>query len=181
MLIRKMCDKDFGNVRKLLSVCFDFTNNNTDEEELNRIKNDKSIRNRSYFNRYLAFDDNDNLTSTIKLIPYEAFFDNQLVKVSGIGAVASLPQYRNKGAIRQCFSTAFSDMYDEDVAFSYLYGFSSYYYKKFGYCLACDVNEWEVKIHRINPCNTKGSYELVSGDVNGLKEVYAQHRQSQPI
>ena len=41
MFIRKMCDKDFSDVRKLLSVCFNITNNNTDEEELNKIKNDK--------------------------------------------------------------------------------------------------------------------------------------------
>lgn len=174
MLIRKMCDSDFGDVRKLLSVCFDSTNQNTDEEELNIIKNDKSMRNRNHFNRYLAFDDNGNLTSTIQVIPYNAFYDNNLVKVSGIGGVASLPQYRNKGAVRQCFSAAFSEMYEDGCDFSYLYGFSSYYYKKFGYCLACDVNEWEVKIHRIYPCNTKGSYELISGDISGLKEVYAE-------
>jgi len=174
MFIRKMSDKDFGDVRKILSVCFETPNNNTNDEELNRIKNDKSMRSRNYFNRYLAFDDNGNLTSTIQVIPYKSFFDNQSVNVSGIGGVASLPQYRNKGAVRQCFSTAFSEMYEEEYAFSYLYGFSTSYYKKFGYCLACDVNEWEVKIHRIYPCNTKGSYELISGDISGLKEVYSE-------
>ncbi len=174
MLIRKMCDSDFCEVRKILSICFDITSKNTDEEELNRIKNNKSLGCINYFNRYLAFDDNGNLTSTIQLIPYKAYFDNQLINVTGIGGVASLPQYRNKGAIKQCFSTAFSEMYDEECALSYLYGFSTAYYKKFGYCLACDVNEWEVKIQRIYPCNTKGSYELVSGDISGLKEVYAE-------
>ena len=174
MLIRKMCDNDFGEVRKIMSVCFDISSSNTNDEELNRIKNNKSLGYRSYFNRYLAFDDNDNLTSTIQLIPYKAYFDNQLINVTGIGSVASLPQYRNKGSIRQCFSTAFSEMYDEECALSYLYGFSTAYYKKFGYCLACDVNEWEVKIQRMYPCNTKGSYELISGNISGLKEVYAE-------
>ena len=172
MFIRKFCDKDFNELRRILAICFGTTSNNTDEEELQRIKNDKSLRSRNYFNRYVAFDDDGNMTSTINLVPYNAYFDKGVVKVTGIGGVASLPQYRNKGAVRECFSTAFSEMYDNGCAFSYLYGFSTAYYKKFGYCMACDINDWEVKIHRIYPYNTKGSYELVSGDVSGLKTVY---------
>ena len=172
MLIRKYTDKDFNELRKILAVCFGTANDNTDEEEIQRIKNDKSLRSRHYFNRYLVFDDEGNMTSTINLVPYNAYFDKSVVKVTGVGGVASLPQYRNKGAIRECFSKAFTEMYDEGCAFSFLYGFSTAYYKKFGYAMACDLNDWKIKIHRIYPCNTKGSYELISGDASGLKVVY---------
>ena len=172
MQIRKFCEKDFNELRRLCAICFNITNDRTDEEELQIIKNDKTLRGRSYFNRYVALNDEGNITSTIGLIPYNASFDNHTVKVTGIRAVASLPQYRNKGAVRECFSKAFSEMYNDGCAFSYLYPFSSVYYRKFGYGLACDLNDFEIKIHRISPCNTKGSYELISGDASGLKTVY---------
>ena len=174
MLIRKFQQEDFNALRKILAVCFGDVSDRIDEEELERIKNAKGLRNRDYFNRYVAFDDQGNMTSTIRIVPYQAYFDKGLVRLSGIGAVASLPQYRNKGAVRACFSRYFSDEYDNGCAFSYLYGSSMAYYKKFGYALACDLNDWEAKIHRLIPCGTKGSYELVSGDVSGIKEVYAQ-------
>jgi len=174
MLIRKFQKEDFNALRKILAVSFGAVSDRTDEEELERIKNAKDLSTRHYFNRYVAIDDEGNLTSTIRVAPYNAYFDKGLVKVTGIGAVASLPQYRNKGAIRQCFAKYFADEYENGCEFSYLYGSSMAYYKKFGYALACDLNDWEAKIHRLIPCGTKGSYELVSGDVSGIKEVYAQ-------
>lgn len=174
MLIRKFQEEDFHELRKILAVSFGMASDRTDEEELERIKKAKDLSNRHYFNRYMAFDDEGNMTSTIRIAPYNAFFGKGLVKITGVGAVASLPQYRNKGAIRACFAKYFEDEYESGCEFSYLYGSSMAYYKKFGYCLACDLNDWEAKIHRLIPCGTKGSYELVSGDISGIKEVYAE-------
>ena len=174
MHIRKLCENDFSEIRRLWSICFDRASDTTDEEELQRIKNDKTFLGQSYFNRYVAVDDNGNITSAVRLVPYYASFDKNTVKVTGISGVASLPQYRSKGAIRECFSKAFSEMYENGCAFSYLYPFSSAYYRKFGYGLACDWINYEIKTHRMLSCNTKGSYELISDDISGLKEVYEE-------
>ncbi len=174
MYIRKMSEDDFGELRRIWAICFNFTSNTSDEEELQKIRNNKTFLGRSYFNRYVAVNDDGNITSVVRLVPYNASFDNNTVKVTGISGVASLPQYRSRGAIRECFLKGFEEMYNNDCAFSYLYPFSSAYYRKFGYGLACDLNEFEIKIHRLFPCNTKGSYELVSDDISGLKEVYGE-------
>ena len=172
MIIRKITEDDIKNIRMLISVSFGLTSDETDEEYIRNCKADKSRRGRNFLNRYAAFDESGKLLASLVMNPYKAHFDGNVVKMNGIGGVASFPEYRSKGTVRACFLEAYEQMYQEGCAFSYLHGFSIAYYRKFGYAPLCETEEITAEIHRLTPCGTKGTYELVSGDVTGCQEVY---------
>ncbi len=71
---------------------------------------------------------------------YIVRFDGHRVQMGGVGGVASLPENRRGGAIRECMKAAFRDLYDRGVLFSALYPFNSAYYRKFGY----EVGEYSI-------------------------------------
>lgn len=53
--------------------------------------------------------------------------------MSGIGNVATYPEYRRQGLIRALFEAVFADMREQGQAVSGLYPFSEPFYRKFGY------------------------------------------------
>lgn len=79
-----------------------------------------------------AFEE-DTMFSTFAVTDFTQFFDGNQVKMGGIGGVATLPSHRRKGGIRGIFQAALTDMYENGCDFSYLYPFSTAYYRKFGY------------------------------------------------
>ena len=174
MKIRGMKPEDLGAVRRIISVCFNLPQNETDEEARISIKNDKSTLGRNYYNRLVAESEGGAITSTLRIAPYAASFDGGELKVADIGAVATLPEFRNQGAIRECFSEAYARLYEREFAFCYVQAFSTSYYKKFGCAPAAFLSEWEIKTEKLKPGALSGSYELISAFKGDAQEVYGE-------
>lgn len=86
-----------------------------------------------YEHTWAAFNEDGVMTAGLCTLPYQVNFDGKTVPMTGIGAVATLPEYRGNGAIRQIMIQAMRQMKEEGQVFSYLYPFSHEYYRKFGY------------------------------------------------
>lgn len=128
-----------------------------------------------------AFDDDDvTLYGSIGAYPYVVRYDGHEVMMRGIGNVATLPSYRRKGAISQCFHQMLQDSYEQGYLFSYLYPFSRAYYRKFGYGCNLANHIWTIYFKGWKPYKTKGRVELLlpedSHDI--LNEVYANAMKS---
>ena len=177
MNIRKMKDSDFGAIRKIISICFNIPLCESDEEAAALIATDKSILGRNYYNRLVAENEDGVITSTLRIAPYKASFDGGEIKIADIGAVASLPEYRNRGTIRECFRVALGELYKDDFAFSYVQAFSTAYYKKFGYAPAAFLSDWEIKTEKLKPAELLGSYEPVNAFTNDAREVYGKMKE----
>lgn len=103
--------------------------------------------------------------------------------MAGIGGVATLPQYRCRGGIRGCFSEMLPALYEEDFAFSYLYPFSTAYYRKFGYEMGCKGIRYDCKLAYLPADQVSGSCELADAgsrdrllsDVQELDRLWQQH------
>jgi predicted acetyltransferase len=63
------------------------------------------------------------------------------MKMSGIGDVASYPETRGSGGIRNIFSAIFNDLHENGTELSYLAPFSQPFYRKFGYETVFDSEE----------------------------------------
>jgi len=79
----------------------------------------------------------------------------------GIGSVATLPQYRKRGGVRACFEKALPDMYEQGAAFSYLYPFSTVFYRKFGYEMGCERVRCKLELAHLPPFEVDGSFHLL--------------------
>lgn len=64
---------------------------------------------------------------------YEQIVRGVWRSASGIGGVATLPEYRRQGHIRRLFDATFADMRAKQQAVSVLFPFSHAFYGKFGY------------------------------------------------
>lgn len=91
--------------------------------------------------------------------------------MTGIGGVASLPQYRRRGGIRGCFEAALPSMYREGIAFSYLYPFSTAYYRKFGYEVGCETMQYRVPLNTMKHIAVSGNSSLVEPGNLMLSEI----------
>ena len=98
--------------------------------------------------------------STFSITDYNVQFDGHACKMGGIGGVATLPQYRRKGGIRGCFNKALPDMYATGYDFSYLYPFSTAYYRKFGYENCVQKYHATVLLGLLNPPEVEGVFRM---------------------
>ncbi|MGN0802848.1 MAG: enhanced intracellular survival protein Eis [Candidatus Faecivicinus sp.] len=103
----------------------------------------------------------DQLYGCIGVLPAQARFDGHIVPIGGIGGVATLPQYRRKGAIRACMNAALRDLHRTGAVFSALYPFSRAYYRKFGYEDGPSVSTWTLPFDALRLPETGGSMDLI--------------------
>lgn len=121
-------------------------------------------------------DDEKTLYGCLVNSAYNCLFDGSQVKLGGIGGVATLPQYRRGGVIRKCFCSALNDMYERGFTLSFLYPFSTQYYRQFGYEAGAGVDFWTFNLSDIS--NDKSDFkgeirQLFSGDdMSDLLEIY---------
>lgn len=119
MIIRKTRPEEGKRVNTLFAIAFEQPMENGPGEE-------PGVTNWGAF-------EGETMFSTFAVTDFTQFFDGNQVKMGGIGGVATLPSHRRKGGIRGIFQAALTDMYENGCDFSYLYPFSTAYYRKFGY------------------------------------------------
>ncbi len=89
-----------------------------------------------------AFDDDGRMMARIINHRYESFLDGNRITNGGIGAVSTLPEYRNTGAIRAIFSKLIPSAFRSGEIISTLYPFNHAFYRKFGYETVCMKNQY---------------------------------------
>ena len=93
---------------------------------------------------WAAFSDDGKPMARILNNRYETWLDGQLIANGGIGAVSTLPEYRNTGAIRAIFEQLIPDAARGGEVISTLYPFNHAFYRKFGYETARWRNDYEL-------------------------------------
>lgn len=73
------------------------------------------------------------LAAGLDLLPFDAWFDGNVVGMGGVGGVASEPACRGGGNVRALMEGCLNLMHERGDVFSFLYPFSSRFYRKFGY------------------------------------------------
>lgn len=125
---------------------------------------------------WAAYTDNGKMMSCITIPDFTIRFDGNACKMGGIGGVSTLPQYRRMGGIRKCFEAALPAMYAEGYEFSYLYPFSTAYYRKFGYECCVQKFDWAVNLSLLSPPAWDGSFCLAEKDYPMTESIRAVDR-----
>ena len=123
---------------------------------------------------WAAFDGDGKIMARILNYRFDCRLDGQWAASGGIGAVSTLPEYRNSGAVRAIFEKLIPDAYRNGEVFSTLYPFSHAFYRKFGYETACWRNDYEFAPSVLSGYRFDGTAELWKpGDpVSGYTELY---------
>lgn len=153
MLIRPITKEERVQSARLFAVAFETP---FDPEDLTPFAQEPVI--------WAAFDEQSGeMTSTVYVTDYQVRFDGGFYQMGGVGGVASLPQYRRAGGIRACFQKALPAMYREGYVFSYLYPFSTAYYRRFGYESCVQRYLTVLDLNQLRPAEFSGSFRLACG------------------
>lgn len=126
---------------------------------------------------WASLDDDQNVAAKIEVVPLDVRFEGGVVKMGGIGGVATLPAFRRMGLIRECMRSALSEMNDSGYVLSSLYPFSRAYYRQFGYENFADICSWSVDFSALKKYPDVGGkirLLLPEDDLSALDRVYAK-------
>lgn len=158
-MIRRLTAQDIPRANELFSIAFEQPPAGPAEPDDGRT------------HRWAAFtDDTDEMMSTLTVTDFTVRFDGNACKMGGVGGVATLPQYRRRGGIRGCFETMLPELYAGGYDFSYLYPFSTGYYRKFGY--ECCVQKYFATVNPglLAPPKTDGTLRMAERE-NAMKDA----------
>ncbi|MDD3335021.1 MAG: GNAT family N-acetyltransferase [Eubacteriales bacterium] len=165
MIVRQIRPEEYKRVQEFCALAFEYSFH-TDKSPIefweSETKEPSSRQAAHWQSQWAAFQDDDQtMMSTFTVIPYTVRFDHGFAPMMGIGGVSTLPQYRKHGGIRACFEKALPQMYRDGAVFSYLYPFSTLYYRKFGYELGCDRVKWTVTLNALPRFDAPGQCSLL--------------------
>jgi len=138
--IRKLTEKDREANRKLMRYAF--------ETSKNSYENMESPIQLPMNWSYGAFDE-DRLAATTSYIPFQIRMRSKDFRMSGVAGVATKPEYRNRGVVREIMTKMFKDMYDNHIPVSVLYPFKISFYEMLGYKLVDECVDYHFKISDI--------------------------------
>lgn len=176
MIVRKIRPEELKRTEELSAHAFEFrmsdAEKSAEEFAQERMNHPQAAQDVNWREHWAAFlDDDKTMTSTFIAIPYRMHFDGHDTLMMGIGGVSTLPQYRRSGGVRGCFESALPDMYAQGAAFSYLYPFSTAFYRKFGYELGCERNDYKFKLAGMPRVETGGCCDLLEPGKEGFREA----------
>lgn len=116
------------------------------------------------------------MMSLLLVTDFTVRFDGHGCKMGGVGGVSTLPQYRRQGGIRGCFSAALPQMYENGCDFSYLYPFSTAYYRKFGYESCVQKYQTTVDLGLLRAPRGEGYFRLAEDACPMTAEIRALDR-----
>ncbi|MBR3691558.1 MAG: GNAT family N-acetyltransferase [Clostridia bacterium] len=113
-----------------------------------------------------ATNDSGVTVSTMECIPYSLRIMGKSAPACGIGGVATLPEYRNLGAVREMFRFALAEMKEKGEIFSLLNPFSRAYYRKFGYEDVSQIRRWRIPLASLPKYELGGCVRELIGQDN---------------
>lgn len=120
-------------------------------------------------------DDNETLFAQLEILRFETSYFGKFLPAIGIGGVASMPEYRNKGAVRALFQDIEKTAAEQNIAIGYLSPFSTDYYKKFGYDHGCRQVELSCPIKFISKYERPSRITLYEG--SNMDELLALYNE----
>lgn len=170
VIARKLAPEEQYLSRRNMAVAFegefDFP------EEMEKAKTEKADPHADHWG---AFPEGETApAASLVMNKFDVRFDGNIVKMGGVGGVATLPAYRRGGAIRHCMRASFRDLYDSGFLLSALYPFNAAFYRQFGFENGGLAHLWTIALSDLNLPDVGGRVrQLFPGDdFSPLLQIY---------
>lgn len=169
MTIRRLTANELDNSYALSQFAFQYE---LPEQELQeRQSRDKPEETWGFFK-------DGHLAAKMKIMPLEIFIHGKVFAMGGISSVATWPEYRRQGMIKQLLTHGLKVMQQAGQTVSLLAPFSFAYYRKYGWEHIFDEKKYTVerdKLPRFNDVTGTVRRTQLSHDLPLLNDIYDQY------
>lgn len=118
--------------------------------------------------------DEDRCVSSARIGIVNSVFSSRYIKAMTVGGVATEPEYRRKGYVRNILEIAFEEALNQGACVSFLHPFSFAYYRKFGYEKVADQLIVEFPIDKLSHIPRESDLYLLRGNdrLNDVIQIY---------
>lgn len=164
MKLRRLNPEDFLPMQNNMNIAFRFDRQETPVDTNNEVEHS-----------YGAFTDDGKMTSSVISTPYRCSYWGHVVGMSGIGGVATFPEYRREGHMRHLLPFVLKASYDKGDVLSSLFPFSHIFYRKFGYETGAPIQFCEFGMEAFKGFPYIGSVKqfMPGDDKTDIQAIYA--------
>lgn len=162
--IKQLTEKDYDNIFELSQFAFQYT---LSREELEQKKEEAQ--------RHVIWGwmDGEQIAAKVHLIPLSCYINGKRFNMGGISSVATWPEYRRKGMVKDLLHHALIHMKKKGQTISFLHPFSVPFYRKYGWEVVFTNKTYELPIHHFKKkWNGKGNVARVGEEISLLQELY---------
>ena len=169
MKVKKIKEDQLSQSLKCDVRCFN--------ENIEDISNPDHFMSDHINNQYVCLDDWGKMMGKILVGIENAGFDGQKIPVSLIGNVATYPEYRHMGCIREIFEFILPNMYKDGILLSQLFPFSKNYYRRYGYDTCGKQYDYKWRLDCIPNYDYNGFFEMAetAGHLNDLMKIHKEY------
>ena len=143
MRIGVLQDREYVKAARVMNMSFNANWTGDDsEDDLLKQHLESKAKGEIIPERIGAFDDLGELMAQVQFTAFKSFLWGESVPMEGIGGVATLPQFRRHGAIREIMREGYRRMNERGTVLTVLYPFSSSFYRKFSYESFVELEEF---------------------------------------
>src|SRR5699024_1585983 len=120
--------------------------------------------------------DEDRIAAKLHLIPLTCFIGGKQFEMGGISSVATWPEYRRKGMVKQLLLHALHAMKQSGQTLSFLHPFSFSFYRKFGWEHVFNLKHYSIPMDKMKGSwSGKGYVRRSSLDIHTLNSIYTDY------
>lgn len=167
-MIRRLTSAELDDMFALSQFAFQF--------ELTKDELEKSKKREDPALSWGYFKDG-HLAANMKIFPLEVYIHERVFAMGGVAGVATWPEYRRQGMVKQLLSHGLKVMKDAGQSVSFLYPFSFSYYRKYGWEHIVDRKKYMIKREQLPRFrDDSGRVERKQSDALPLlKQIYEEY------
>ncbi|PZD85828.1 GNAT family N-acetyltransferase [Bacilli bacterium] len=117
--------------------------------------------------------DQNKIAAKLHLIPLSVDMNGISMDMGGIGSVATWPEYRRNGMVKDLLSHALHKMKENGQLVSYLHPFSVPFYRKYGWEIAFAKKKYQIPMERIKKnWNGSGYVKRTEAEIATFNTIY---------
>ncbi|MFD2761938.1 GNAT family N-acetyltransferase [Lentibacillus juripiscarius] len=116
------------------------------------------------------------LAAKLHLIPLYCYINGERFAIGGVSSVATWPEHRRQGAVKQLLKHALRYMRQNGQTLSFLHPFSFAFYRKYGWQHVFSKKEYRMPITRLKrEWHTSGYVRRMGEELGTLQAVYTEY------
>lgn len=165
--IKRLSEADFPAIFDLSQFAFQYKLSKAD-----MVKKEKEATRHTIW----GYMDGERIAAKLHLIPLSIFINNKSFKMGGVSSVATWPEYRRKGMVKQLLFHALTYMKETGQTISFLHPFSFTFYRQYGWEHTFNLKRYSIPVGKMaGSWQGKGYVRRSELDVSLLNSIYTDY------